>query len=94
MGEFNTKSELWVQNKLDSWGQDVINLITRHDLSILNDLKYAPTYSSTIGTSWIDIIIHDNTDWNTMKNFKVWDDLSLNDHCLITFSTKEEMWEL
>lgn len=52
MGDFNAKSELWGKNKVDSRGQEVIDIITKHVLTILNNPNCAPTYNPTTGTSW------------------------------------------
>lgn len=67
MGDFSAKSELWGQNRLDSREQEVIDFYTRHDIVILNDPNRAHTYNSTIGTSWIDIILYYNINVGTIE---------------------------
>lgn len=77
----------WEKNKQDSRAQNVIDLINRHVLNVLNDSNFTPTYSSPIGTSLIDIIFYDNINGGSIENYKVWDDHSLSEHRLITFKT-------
>lgn len=56
-GDFNPKSELWGQNKIESRGYEIINLLIKYNLDIQNNPHSHPTYCSTIGNSWIDTLL-------------------------------------
>lgn len=84
-GDFNAKSELWGENKMDSRGHELINLILKYNIHILNDPHSKPTYCSTIGNSWIDIIMSINCG-NWLSGFEVMDNISTSEHNLIEFN--------
>lgn len=71
--------------KLNNRSQDIIDLINKYAVCIINDLHLLPTYNSILGMSCIDPALYRNINKNCINEFKVHDDISLSDHCLITF---------
>lgn len=65
-----------------------MEFILKLDLVILIDPKSHPTYESTIGTSWIDLVLIRNIVPDKIGNFKVKNDISMSDHIIITFNLK------
>lgn len=51
---------------------------------ILNERTSRPTFHSTIGCSWIDLILYQNMNKNELIDFQVHDEITLSDHDLIT----------
>lgn len=71
------------KNKLDGLGQELIDLIIKNNLDILNNSHNIPTYSSTLGNSWIDVVLQNNV--IGLCQFDVLDHITLSDHNLLTF---------
>lgn len=85
-GDFNAKHDLWGNQKVDSRGTLLMDLLLKYNYTLLNDKNSPPTYCTTLGSSWIDLIFFSaHFDYNLFSNFKVNDDVLLSDHRLITF---------
>lgn len=56
-GDFNGKSDLWGQQRQNQRGEDIITFCAQHDLTIGNSSSSVPTFHSTRGSSWVDLII-------------------------------------
>lgn len=80
--DFNAKSKLWDQDDQDPRGSKLLELILRHQLEVLNNPFSLPTFSATIGTSWVDVaLISPNLIWNTSCIVK--DEITASDHNLL-----------
>lgn len=88
VGDFNAKHSLWGRQRIDSRGEILLEFINKYDLIMLNDPNTVPTYTSTTGISWIDMILVKNFNINNIFDYKVWDEIHLSDHNLITFKIK------
>lgn len=62
----------------------------KYYIVILNDSNSLPTFDSTIGKSWIDLIMFRDMDMNKVGDFMVPDEISMSDHNLITFKLKNK----
>lgn len=85
LGDFNAKSSTWGQRNLDVRGEELMEFCGVHDLLIINDPHSIPTYSSTIGESWIDLTLLKNIDQTFISNWDIIDAISGSDHNLMVF---------
>lgn len=84
-GDFNAKSSAWSPRRTDERGDTLLEFTARNECTIINDPNSLPTYSSTLGTSWIDLIITKNMDPNLITDWIVEDTHTLSDHNYISF---------
>lgn len=79
--DFNAKSRVWGQDEQDPRGTELLELILRHQLDILNNPNSIPTFSAKIGTSWVDIALATPSDkW--IYQCEVRDEITASDHNL------------
>ncbi|GIX87738.1 hypothetical protein CDAR_617181 [Caerostris darwini] len=75
--DFNAKSRVWGKRNMDERGNQLLSFCNNFDLSIENSPDLLPTYDSTRGQSWIDLLITKNIE------LKVLDEISNSDHNLL-----------
>ncbi|GIX76034.1 RNA-directed DNA polymerase from mobile element jockey [Caerostris darwini] len=81
LGDFNAKSRVWGQRNLDERGSKLLTLCQQLDLSIENQPNSPPTYSSSRGDSWIDLLISKNLD--SALSLEISDHITNSDHNLL-----------
>ncbi|GIX87694.1 hypothetical protein CDAR_616961 [Caerostris darwini] len=81
LGDFNAKSRVWGQRDLDERGSKVLTFCHQHDLAIENSPESPPTYSSSRGDSWIDLLLTRNL--ASEITLEVTDHISNSDHNLL-----------
>lgn len=85
-GDFNAKHDLWGKQRCDNRRMMLIDLMAKHHIYLVNDNSNPPTYFSTLGQSWIDLVmLNEHADARRITNFRINDDVQLSDHRLITF---------
>lgn len=84
-GDFNAKHILWGNSRSGNRGLMLLDVMNSFNVSLFNNRNSPPTYCSTLGTSWIDLLFYQNINIHNLKNFKVHEDISLSDHRLISF---------
>lgn len=57
LGDFNSKHELWGQQRADERGNKLLEFIVQNRLNICNHPESPPTFQSSRGTSWIDLAL-------------------------------------
>lgn len=82
LGDFNAKSTIWGNYKNDARGNKLVEFINLHSLTVCNDPNSPPTYSSSIGVSWIDLVIV-NDFMSADVEVTVLDTISNSDHNLL-----------
>lgn len=85
LGDFNAKSPSWGGNISDERGSILQNWVLANQFHVLNHADSYPTYSSTLGKSWIDLSIVKDRDPTNFINWEVHDVESASDHNYITF---------
>ncbi|GIY72144.1 hypothetical protein CDAR_302301 [Caerostris darwini] len=60
--DFNAKSRVWGKRNTDERGNQFLSFCNNLNLSIENSPELPPTYDSTRGHSWIDLLITKNID--------------------------------
>lgn len=64
----------------------MVELMAKHHIYLMNDSSNPPTYYSTLGQSWIDLVmLNENVDPRKFNNFHISDNIHLSDHRLITY---------
>ncbi|PZO93252.1 MAG: hypothetical protein DI617_08965 [Streptococcus pyogenes] len=79
-GDFNAKSAIWGPRRMDDRGAKLLQFINRHELDIENDADSLPTYSSTKGISWIDVLLTKNLDSQKIIRWRIDDRTTNSDH--------------
>lgn len=82
MGDFNAKSTRWGKSLEDERGEKLREFIDLHNIDILNDPNSLPTFDSSRGKSWIDLIIWKSMDFQHETIVK--DIITTSDHNIIT----------
>lgn len=85
MGDFNAKSSVWSPRSTDPRGEAVIDFCNIQDLSILNDENSIPSYASTIGESWIDLLLVKNLSNSDISGWTISDQITGSDHRQMRF---------
>ncbi|GBM74402.1 hypothetical protein AVEN_203864-1 [Araneus ventricosus] len=83
IGDFNAKSNVRSLKETDRRGEEVLNFISRWNITVVNDPNSIPTYSCTKHESWIDLTLTRNIDDRHIRERKVLDQETLSDHRLI-----------
>lgn len=86
-GDLKAKHYIWGNDNTDNRGFILVKLINKYQVSILNHRNSSPTYLSTLGQSWIDLVLFKNMSNTGINHYKL-DEILLSDHKLITFSLK------
>ncbi|GIY79612.1 RNA-directed DNA polymerase from mobile element jockey [Caerostris darwini] len=81
LGDFNAKSRVWGQRDLDERGSSLLAFCQQQDLVIENSPHSPPTFSSSRGDSWIDLLVTKNI--NSEISMDIVDDISNSDHNLL-----------
>lgn len=90
-GDFNAKHELSGKQKSDHRGTVLLDTMAKFHLYLLNDSSNLPTYFSTHGISWIDLVLLNKTvDARKIIKFTINEDIQLSDHRLLTFDVMFE----
>lgn len=84
-GDFNAKSPLWQETRLDRRGQLVTELLARKDLVVVNQGD-KPTFERGESFSIIDLTLADHELARKITGWEVWDKESLSDHNYIYFA--------
>lgn len=58
--DFNAHNTAWGGQITDEWGDELIELLIRHDFNICNGRDDPPTFIHSQGTSWVDITAYRN----------------------------------
>ena len=86
LGDFNSRSTLWGDTLTNERGTLFSELILKYSLLIHNSKHSGPTFSSSVGSSVIDLTLSKLKDFSIF-NWAINRDLSvLSDHFFITFS--------
>ncbi|GIX79773.1 hypothetical protein CDAR_77431 [Caerostris darwini] len=81
LGDLNAKSRVWGRRDLDERGSKVLSFCHLMDLNIENTPDMPPTYSSSRGDSWIDLVITRNIEQNF--SLTVSDEITNSDHNML-----------
>ncbi|GIX79758.1 retrovirus-related Pol polyprotein from type-1 retrotransposable element R1 [Caerostris darwini] len=81
LGDFNAKSRIWGKRNTDERGNLLMHFCSSLDLSIENNPDMPPTFDSTRGQSWIDLLITKNFDGHI--KLEVLDEISNSDHNML-----------
>ncbi|GIY71306.1 hypothetical protein CDAR_529451 [Caerostris darwini] len=84
LGDFNAKSRVWGQRDLDCRGRKLLAFCDIHELNIENQPDSLPTFSSSRGDSWIDLLLTKN--FSSDLVLEVLDEVTNSDHNLLVFS--------
>lgn len=84
-GDFNAHSIVWGPQPTDARGTSVLEMIVRLDLTLHNDPNSKPTFCSTNGKSWIDLLLTHNVEDGHVQNWRISDRISMSDHQLMEF---------
>ncbi|GIY73629.1 hypothetical protein CEXT_430541, partial [Caerostris extrusa] len=84
LGDFNAKSRVWGQRDLDERGSKLLSFCHQLDLNIENQPDTLPSFSSSRGNSWIDLLITRNL--NAEVQMEILDEVTNSDHNLLNFS--------
>ena len=79
----NAKSHLWHSGRTDGRGEELEQLIARHDLLVLNEPGQPTTFQSTRGSSNIDVTLASWEAIPLMSTWKVHESGSSSDHRII-----------
>ncbi|GIX76024.1 uncharacterized protein CDAR_443101 [Caerostris darwini] len=80
-GDFNAKSRLWGQRDLDERGSKLLHFCHSMDLNVENDPFSPPTFSSSRGDSWIDLLLTKNL--SDEISLEVRDEITNSDHNML-----------
>ncbi|GIX77315.1 hypothetical protein CDAR_276491 [Caerostris darwini] len=83
LGDFNAKSRFWGQRNLDCRARKLLVFCDIHELNIENQPDSLPTFSSSRGDSWIDLILTKNL--NSEIDLEVLDEITNSDYNLLVF---------
>ncbi|GIY79605.1 hypothetical protein CDAR_57071 [Caerostris darwini] len=81
LGDFSAKSRIWGQRDLDERGSKLLSFCHQMDNNIENGPNTPPTYSSSRGDSWVDLLITKNNNDNI--NLIVSDEITNSDHNML-----------
>ncbi|GIY37472.1 uncharacterized protein CDAR_458971 [Caerostris darwini] len=81
LGDFNAKSRLWGQRDLDERGSKLLHFCHSMDLNVENDPFSPPTFSSSRGDSWIDLLLTKNL--SDEISLEVRDEITNSDHNML-----------
>ncbi|GIX69951.1 uncharacterized protein CDAR_394471 [Caerostris darwini] len=81
LGDFNAKSRIWGQRDLDERGSKLLSFCHQMDINIENGPNTPPTYSSSRGDSWVDLLITKNINDNI--NMIVSAEITNSDHNML-----------
>ncbi|GIY68078.1 uncharacterized protein CDAR_452961 [Caerostris darwini] len=84
LGDFNAKSRVWGKRDLDERGSKLLAFCHQLDLNIENQPDTLPSFSSSRGNSWIDLLITKNL--NAEVQMDILDEVTNSDHNLLYFS--------
>lgn len=84
-GDFNAKSPVWEETRLDKRGQLVTELLASKDLVVVNQ-GIRPTFERGDASSIIDLTLADQEIARKITGWEVWDKESLSDHNYIHFT--------
>ncbi|GIX73550.1 hypothetical protein CEXT_736961 [Caerostris extrusa] len=84
LGDFNAKSRVWGQRDLDERGSKLLSFCHQLDLNIENQPDTIPSFSSSRGNSWIDLLVTRNL--NAEVQMEILDEVTNSDHNLLNFS--------
>ncbi|GIY78163.1 putative 115 kDa protein in type-1 retrotransposable element R1DM [Caerostris darwini] len=81
LGDFNAKSRVWGQRNLDERGSKLLMFCNQQDLNIENSPDSPPTFTSTRGESWIDLLLTKNITADI--SLEILDEVTNSDHNLL-----------
>lgn len=84
-GDFNAKSTMWGNQVSDSRGAALVQLLSQHSLTVLNDPNSLPTFETDYSRSWIDVTAASHTLSQSGFHWSILDGLMFTDHRLIIF---------
>ncbi|GIX70121.1 hypothetical protein CDAR_312581 [Caerostris darwini] len=87
LGDFNAKSYIWGKRNTDERGNQLLHFCISLDLSIENNPEMLPTFDSTKGQSWIDLLITKNLDGHIKLEV-----ISNSDHNLLQVTWTPELF--
>ncbi|GIX83506.1 uncharacterized protein CDAR_83521 [Caerostris darwini] len=87
--DFNAKSRIWGKRNTDERGNLLMHFCSSLDLSIENNPDMPPTFDSTRGQSWIDLLITKNFDGHI--KLEVLDEISNSDHNMLKVTWSPEI---
>lgn len=85
-GDLNAKSATWGGDITDKRGEQVMDLVGREGLEVLNDPFSPPTFETCNGRSWIDVTLARNAE---VSGWEVISEESLSDHRLISYRVRK-----
>lgn len=93
LGDFNAKSRIWSPRDTDSRGEILEDFCNQHDLSIVNDPNSRPTYQSTLGESWVDLLLVKNIEVSRVSKWEILDLVTCSDHNLMMFELSSSRFD-
>lgn len=86
VGDFNAKHLTWGGTTEDDRGDLLLEFIISNSLHVINDPLCEPTFETSNGCSWIDLVITSLSLLPFTQNWKVLPEVSCSDHKYITFT--------
>ncbi|GIY68090.1 hypothetical protein CDAR_453051 [Caerostris darwini] len=80
-GDFNAKSRVWGRRNLEERGSKLLLFCHQHELNIENSPDSFPTFTSTRGESWIDLLLTKNI--TADLSLDILDEVTNSDHNLL-----------
>lgn len=85
-GDMNASSTMWGADSTNGRGAELEDFITYHGLTVVNNTTQPPTYSTSLGSSYIDVTLTKGNIMRQIEDWRVWEEETSSDHNLITFS--------
>ena len=83
----NSRSTIWHNKQTNATGRILEEFLTSNQLHTLNEDSDYSTFSSTRGSSDIDLIIVNTQLLRTVNEWEIWDQDSCSDHNIIRYTT-------
>lgn len=84
-GDFNAKNTLWGSKISDRRGENILEFLIKHNLTIENDKYSPPTFQTSRAKGWIDLTISNTSLHPDIRNWEVLKEFNNSDHRYIKF---------
>jgi len=82
----NSRSTIWHDKQTNARGRILEEFLTSNQLHTLNEVSDYTTFSSTRGSSNIDLTIVNTQLLRTVNEWEIWDQDSCSDHNIIRYT--------